>query len=257
MPNTSKQLTTSRPAQQTTLMILKQCSGNAAFNEISKLEQSLTVKDSIKYGELIVSQGSKVEVIREIIKIVEFYLEVTGKKLEVYQTRTLAGDLYDKFKTDTVEDLILMFKMIRTGDLGKPPYTDNFHEKIMSYVPLFLDFKSRERERLIELKKRKIKAQERPPEPQTMSEEAYQKFTELQSRLSNPVNKNKQIFSIKSVLASVDNYIENLPETCKKLSAKDLNYEIIRTQYNNKTAYNILLEEQQRRKDEKKKNKRC
>lgn len=251
MPHTSKQLTKLQPAQPTTLMILKPCSGNKAFNEISKIEQSLTVKESIKSGELIVSQGSKVDLIIEIIKIVEFYLEVTGKKLETYQIRTLAGDLYDKFKNDTVEDIILMFKMIRTGDLGKAPFFDNFHEKIMSYVPLFFDHKAEEREKLIEAKKRKRNHREK--EDVTMSDEAYAKFTELQNMIKSPIKKKADLFTVKGVLESIDQYIDNLPETCKKLSDSDLKYEIRRTQYNNKIAYEILLEEQQRRKDDKSK----
>lgn len=229
-------------------MILKQCSDKKAFNEISKIEQSLTMKESLKSGELIVSQGSKTDVIIEIIKVIEFYLEITGKKLEIYQIRILAGDLYDKFKNDTLEDLILLFKMIRTGDLGKPPYTDNFHEKIMSYVPMFFDYKSSERERLIKIKKRKL--QENDKTTFSMSDEARAKFTELQERLSTPVLKSKEIFSVKSVLASVDNYIDNLPESCKKLSNSDLKYEIKRTQYSNKTAYEILMLEQERRKND-------
>lgn len=231
-------------------MILKPCSDKKAFNEIAKIEQSLTIKESIKSGELIVSQGSKLDIVKEIIKIVEFYLEVTGKKLEKYQIQILSGDLYDKFRNDTLEDLILMFKMIRTGDLGKPPFTESFHEKIMSYIPMFFDHKSAERERLINVKKRERKNADSSAQP--MSDEAYAKFTELQNMLSNPIKKNKELFSVKSVLESVDQYIENLPETSKKLSAKDLNYEIYKTQYNNKTAYGILLQEQQRRKDVKK-----
>lgn len=241
--------------QQTTLMILKPCTDKKAFNEIARIEQSLTVKDSLKSGELIVSQGSKMDIIVEIIKIIEFYLEVTGKKLEHYQTRVLAGDLYDKFRNDTLEDLILLFKMIRTGDLGKPPYTDNFHEKIMSYVPLFFDFKSVERERLIKIRKRKQNA----PEPQRMSDEAYAKFTELQNRMSTPVQKSKEVFSVKSILSSVDSYLDTLPQSCRKLSDSDLSYEIKRTEYNNKTAWEILLQEKERRKnlesDQKKKKK--
>lgn len=232
-------------------MILKPCSDKKAFNEIARIEQSLTMKESIKNGELIVSQGVKIDIVTEIIKIVEFYLEITGKKLEKYQIQILSGDLYDKFKTDTLEDIILMFKMIRTGDLGKPPYTDNFHEKIMSYIPIFFDYKSAEREKLIDIKKRVRKNHQNSPELKTMSDEAFAKYTELQNMLSSPIKKNKELFSVKGVLDSLDNYIDNLPESCKKLSDGDLKHEIYRTQYNNKIAYEILLQEQQNRKDDK------
>lgn len=233
-------------------MILKPCSDKDAFNKIAKIEQSLTIKDSINTGELIMKQGSKVDVVREIIKIIEFYLKITGKELEVYQVRVLAGDLYDKFRTDTVEDLILFFKMIRTGDLGKLKYYDNFHDKIMSYVPQYFQYKSEQREKMIEAKKKQLKKKN---DQTQMSEEAYNKFTELQNRLSTPTVKTSDTFRVKDVLSSLDNYLSTLPETCKKLSDSDLKYELKRTEYNNRSAYEILLQEQDNRKKKPKKKK--
>lgn len=233
-------------------MILRPCSDKEAFNAIAKIEQSLTMKDSIKTGELIMKQGAKYEVVIEIIKIIEFYLKITGKELEGYQVQILAGDLYDKFRTDTVEDIILFFKMIRTGDLGKLKYYDNFHDKIMSYVPQFFQYKSEQREKMIEAKKKQLK---KKADQTQMSEEAYNKFTELQNKLSTPTVKTSDTFRVKDVLSSLDNYLSTLPETCKKLSDSDLKYELKRTEYNNRSAYEILLQEQDNRKKKPKKKK--
>lgn len=233
-------------------MILKPCSDKEAFNAIAKIEQSLTIKDSIKTGELIMKQGAKYEVVIEIIKIIEFYLKITGKELEGYQVQILAGDLYDKFRTDTVEDIILFFKMIRTGDLGKLKYYDNFHDKIMSYVPQFFQYKSEQREKMIEAKKKQLK---KKADQTQMSEEAYNKFTELQNRLSTPSVKTSETFRVKDVLSSLENYLSTLPETCKKLSDSDLKYELKRTEYTNRSAYEILLQEQDNRKKKPKKKK--
>ncbi|WP_312394716.1 hypothetical protein [Chryseobacterium sp.] len=250
MPNTSKNLIISKQAQPTTLATLKTCSGKDAFSKLAKIEQSLTVSDIFK-GELIMTQGSKIEVIKEIIKIIEFYLNVVGKELEIFQIQVLAGDLYAKFKTDTLDDIILFFKMIRNDELGKVKYHDTFRDKIISYVKPFMQYKSEERERLIKIKNRKFKAPE-----EKMSDEAFEKFTQLQNMLTTPVQKTKEIFSVKSVLNSIDNYLETLPETCKRLSDSDLKFEIRRTQYNNKIAHEILLEEQERRKTENKSKKK-
>ena len=242
----------SNEAPPTTLMILKPCSDKEAFNAIAKIEQSLTIKDSIKTGELIMKQGAKYEVVTEIIKIIEFYLKITGKELEGYQIQILAGDLYDKFRTDTVEDIILFFKMIRTGDLGKLKYYDSFHDKIMAYVPQFFQYKSEQREKMIEAKKKQLK---KKADQTQMSEEAYKKFTELQNRLSAPTLKTSNTFRVKDVLSSLDNYLSTLPETCKKLSDSDLKYELKRTEYTNRSAYEILLQEQDSRKKKPKKKK--
>lgn len=239
--------------QPTMLMILKPCSDKKAFNAIAKIEQTLTIKDSIITGELIMKQGSKVQIVIEIIKILEFYLKVTGKELEEYQVKMLAGDLYEKFRTDTLEDVILFFKMIRTGDLGKLKFYDSFHDKIMAYIPLFFQYKAEQREKLIEAKKRERRKLEGSTQ---MTEEAYQKFSELQNRLSSPITKTAKIFSVKSVLSSLDNYLDDLPETCKKLSDSDLKYEIKKTEYSNKTAHEILLQELEFRKANPKKKKK-
>lgn len=229
------------------MMVLRQCSGNDAFNTLAKIEQNLSPAEIIKHGELIMTQGSKMEVIKEIIKIIEYYLKIVGKELERFQIQVLAGDLYKKFRTDTLEDIILFFMMIRNEELGKIGYYDTFRDKIIAYVEPFMQYKSEQREKLIKIKNRKFKTSN-----ETMSEEAYAKFTELQKLIKNPVQKRSETFSINSILKSVDNYLEHLPENCKKLSDSDLKFEIRRTEYNNKAAYEILLQEQQRRIEEKK-----
>ena len=74
----------------------------------------------------MIYEGKKLDLVREIIRVVEFFLKVTGKEMEDFQVQILAGDLYEKFKHDTLEDVILMFKMARQGDFGKVYKLDNF-----------------------------------------------------------------------------------------------------------------------------------
>ncbi|SKB63557.1 hypothetical protein SAMN05660477_00398 [Soonwooa buanensis] len=139
-------------------MTLQQCTEiKQVFNTLVKLEQNLTVTDSIKKSPLIVTQGSKVDVIKQIIRVIEFFLEVTGKELEGYQIQILAGDLYEKFKTDSLDDLVLMFKMARQGEFGKVYKFDTF--SIMEWADKYLDYKSATREKLI-TQRRKVKKPE-------------------------------------------------------------------------------------------------
>ena len=176
MPNTSQSLI-KQEAQPTTLMTLQTCTDNKqAFNTIVKLEQNITVAESLKRSPLIVSQGSKVVVVRQIIRVIEFFLEVTGKELEGYQIQILAGDLYEKFKTDSLDDVILMFKMARQGEFGKVYKFDTF--SIMEWADKFLDYKSATRERLIKQKKKKV-------EPEAKNGKA---FHELPQELQDKFN---------------------------------------------------------------------
>lgn len=233
--------------QPTTLMALQPCTGDKAYNVIAKLEQTLTPAEIITNRKLIMSQGNKLEVIKQIIKVIEFYLKVIGREMEIFQIQILAGDLYTKFRTDTFDDIVLFFKMIRNDELGKIGYQESLRDKIIAYVGPYMHYKSEQRERLIKIRERKQRA--KPVE--SISPEAFEKFTELQNSIKTPQQKKSETFSLNSILKSADAYHQSLPESCKKLTDSNLSYELIRTQYNDKYAYEILLAEQQRRKDEK------
>ncbi|MFW2137126.1 hypothetical protein ACK2M7_12745 [Chryseobacterium sp. TY4] len=237
------------------MMILTRCTekdNRKVFNEIASIEQNIEVRDALLRSPLIQQEGQKRDVVPQIIRIIEFYLEVTGnKKMESYQVKVMAGDLYERFRTDTVDDIILMFKMMRTGELGKVGYTESFNEKLMAYVDLYMLHKSEEREKLINQQKRKIRERDVKAEP--MSPEAAAKFEELQKRLTVREQVKASTFSISKALQSMDAYLETLPETSMKLSDSDLKYEIRKTQNSHQEAYEILMLEAERRKIEKKK----
>lgn len=232
------------------MMILTRCSekdNRKIFNEIANIEQSIEVRDALMSNTLMQQEGQKRDVVPQIIRIIEFYLEVTGNsKMEGYQVKVLAGDLYDRFRTDTVDDIILMFKMMRTGELGKPGYVENFNEKVMAYVDLYLLHKSEEREKLISQQKRKIRQRETNAGP--MSPEIAAKFDELHRRITIKESASPSTFSISKALQSLDGYLETLPEASMKLSDSDLKYELKKTENSNRAAFEILSIELERRK---------
>lgn len=238
------------------MMILTRCTekdSKKVFNEIANIEQSIQVRDALTKSPLIHKEGDKRTVVPQIIRIIEFYLEVTGnKKMESYQVMVLAGDLYERFRNDTLDDIILLFKMIRTGELGKVGYTESFNEKLMAYVDLYMLHKSEEREKLINLQKRKIRAYEVKSVP--ISDEAYAKFEQLEKSITMMKQQSRTAFSIPKALLSIDGYLDTLPENCMKLSDSDLKYELRKTEHSNRAAFEILSIEQERRKQEKKKN---
>ncbi|TDX86203.1 hypothetical protein B0I22_0313 [Epilithonimonas xixisoli] len=191
-------------------MTLQRCTENRqAFNALVKLEKTLTVSDAIISSPLIATQGLKKDVVGEIIRILEFFLEVTGKDLEDYQKQVLAGDLYEKFKTDALEDIVLMFKMARQGDFGKVYKCDTF--EIMNWSNQYLDIKSATRERLISKRKKIIE-----PEP---SQGKY--FTDLpimlQEKFENIVKPKKNFIPRKaSEMMTTEKTIRDLEKPKKK-----------------------------------------
>lgn len=169
---------------QTTLATLQTFTDKQVYNEIAKLEQTLTPKEILLKKPVLISLGvPKVSIITEIIRIIEFFLEVTNKELAVYQIQILAGDLYEKFRTDTLEDLILFFKMARQGEFGKVYKCDSL--EIMSWIPQYFDRKSAIREMLIAQNKRKRERAAPEPEPAENTKQFHELPKELQEKFNN------------------------------------------------------------------------
>lgn len=182
-------------------MSLRQCSeSKQVFNTLVKLEQNLTIERSLSDGKLMIYEGKKLDLIREIIRVLEFFLKVTGKEMEDFQVQILAGDLYEKFKNDTLEDVILMFKIARQGDFGKVYKLDNF--EVMDWANRYLEKKSEERERILRSKKE-------PKNEEPQKGEKY--FHELPQELQEELRK---------MLKPADNPYHFLPEKAVEMMTR-------------------------------------
>lgn len=233
-------------------MILQQCTETKqAFNQLVKVEQSLSVKQSLQNSPLLMTQGKKIGVIQQIIKVVEFFLSVTGKELEPYQIQILAGDLYERFRTDTLDDIVLMFKMARQGEFGRIYRCDTL--EIMSWVEKYMEVKAIEREKLIAKGKRlNLILVDDLDDDQPMSDEAMAKFDELLKTLKAPqpneraamlADKNKELFDYAA-------YCESLQETVLCLTEVQLENRMINiSKFSNPEVWEIYNNELQKRKN--------
>lgn len=168
------------------MLQLATCTDSNTFNNtLAKAEQTLTIRQSIETAPLIAKQGEKKDVIKEIIRVIEFFLTVTGKEMETFQIIVMSGDLYEKFKNDTLEDIILMFKMARMGDFGKVYKFDTFI--VMDWANAYLERKSEEREKLL---------RSASPQPKEESKGKYfhELSPELQKKFERFRNPNVQKF---------------------------------------------------------------
>ncbi len=183
-------------------MTLEICTeSKKAFNALVRIEKTLTVSDAIIKSPLMVTEGKKINLVSQIIRIIEFFLEVTGKELEDYQIQILAGDIYEKFKTDSLDDVILMFKMARQGDFGKVYKCDTF--EIMEWATKYLEHKSATRERLI-LKKKKQQ------EPEAATGKSFHELPkELQEKFSK-IGKTRLITRKASDMMTIEKTLRDL-----------------------------------------------
>ncbi|WP_284442272.1 hypothetical protein [Elizabethkingia anophelis] len=247
-------------SQPTTLATLQQCTATdrKAFNmQLVKIEQGLSVQESIETGLVLTNvvrdKESKISAIEQICKIIEYFQELTNvnKKMEAFQIQVLAGDLLDAFTGDTIEDIILMFKMARKGEFGQVYRIDGM--VIMSWVPQYLEYKAEERERLYRKQESQRKKEEQNSD---VSDKAIEKLDLLISKLSSPVKdleaKPHQYNLTRDSSISFVTYLENLPESCKKLSKKDLAQQITATAFSCPEAHEILIAEKERRNEKKK-----
>ncbi len=189
-------------------MTLQQCTeSRQAFNNLVKIEQHLTITQSIEQSPLLVCEGKKLAVLPEIIRIIEFFLAVTGKELEGYQIQILAGDIYEKFKTDSLDDVVLMFKMARQGDFGKVYKCDTF--EIMDWCNKYLDHKSATREKLINKKKLKQETEEiKGKSFHELPQELQQQFNKIgKSRLMT--RKATEMMTIEKTIRDLEKPKEN------------------------------------------------
>lgn len=145
------------------------------------MEQNLTIRQSLETAPLVIYSGEKIATIKQIIRVIEFFLEVTGNKLETYQIQVLAGDLYEKFSHETFDDIVLMFKMARRGEFGKVYKFDTM--LVMDWAGQYLERKTDEREKLVRSKPPQEQEEKKEDAPlkyfHELPEEMQEKFAKI------------------------------------------------------------------------------
>ena len=168
---------------------------------------------------------------------------------------SLAIDLLEVMEFDTIDDIILMFKMARQGKLriSSMKKKKSFYEMVLQdYVPAYLDEKAKERERQYYEKRRK---ETKVAEPTTEeAKENRRKFQEKIRALRLSVendNKGKKI-NPKGVLinSGKDTPVESqtalttqIIEQAKRMNLNELKERIAEwNKYNDKRAYVYLYQ---------------
>lgn len=191
-------------------MSLQQCSGNKeAFNTLLKLERELCLTKIVNTCPLMIYQGKKIEIIKEIIRVIEFFLQATGRELEDFQIQILAGDLYERLQNDTLEDVIMLFKMARQGKFGKVYKLDVF--EVMEWVNKYLEIKAEEREKVLRAKNREPRNESQEPSSEgkffhELPQELQDKFNKIGGKVSEFIPKKAtEILDREKFLRNLDN----------------------------------------------------
>lgn len=174
----------------------------------------------------------------------------TYKPIDEELSISLTVDLMEKMGTESIDDILLMFKMARTGDLEISQFSKkkSFYEAVLQdWVPAYLDLKSAEMEK--RWQNEKTKSAEIFLEGEDLAE--YQKkIRSLRMSIKPPEHKESKSTKIligephsDSPLKNDSNLIATFTTLCKKWS-DELLKETIEDykKYNDKKRYVYIFE---------------
>lgn len=194
---------------------------------ISTLSKSMVKNDLIKALSVIILRGCE-------------SFNIKGNLTEG-QALLLAIDFTELYKHETIEDVMLMFRLVRQGVIGGKVWRIDSQIILGEWMPAYLDLKSEEREKRVEKTKNKpVELEDETDIPDA----TQKKIDELKKKLSTPPEKIKP-----KVVGTLNEFLKNLPETCKHLTNDELIIETKRAiNLNAKEAEQIYNNEKKRRK---------
>jgi len=187
-------------------------------------ESELSISQAVDGTMLVhMANTNKKEVIKTLVFLISRMNDDYNSKQRMNQQQmfTMAIDLLDVFKYETIEDVMLMFKHARQGKIGGKIFKIDSNVVFNDWVPCYLEQKAIERE------KRHAKAKS----------EAIKNYDNNKSKLTDAFKKwkkNKQIPKVVKKKAYYNNYshfIKHLPKTCKQLTDDELKKQIKLAEY--------------------------
>lgn len=200
---------------------LMQCLASEDAFAMVEVERGLSLQKCLDAPLLINQKSHASDLIKSIFLIIKRFnnLVNVGKKMNEDQMITLASDLYERFSCETLEDVMLFFKMARNGDFGDFYRLDSV--VVLGWIPKYMDQKAEVFEKEIINQKNQRQRQEEEVGKE-MSEENRTKLEELTKKLKVKTTINNGEANKANPLFNYQAYLEQLPETVKNLSKKEL-----------------------------------
>lgn len=203
--------------------------------------------DCVKIITLIQQLGRKrvIEIIRSALlnaaKVFKY-----SENLQIYPATILATDLLEKMKYDSLEDVLIMFRMARRGELGNSKGRLDADVIFGTFLPKYNELKAlqwEEKARLekIENQKTSIRDDEKRTNNSALVEQLHKKFME-RNRIDRSLKSIELVDHHKS-------FIQMLPSVVGGLTEKELAQEMSKAKRNRMwDAYKIYETELNSRK---------
>lgn len=139
-------------------------------------------------------------------------------KINRPQLITIAFDLMHKFKGETIEDVVLFFRMARQGELGSKLHRLDSHVIFNEWFPVYMDLKSMNREDVLKDRKENSNID-------LMSKEKWtDKNKENLTKILDTFKKEKTNLKIKrDDLSDTDSFMDSLKIDVQNMDLKELN----------------------------------
>lgn len=255
MQHTSQNLIKSN--SETTLPLrsqkLMQCLANEDKFKLIQVERSLTVEKCLSAPLLVNQKQNEPELIKSIFLIVKRFNDLVnvGKKMNEDQMIALAADLFERFGGESLEDIMLFFKMARSGEFGDFYRLDSI--VVLSWIDKYLEVKIIAREDEIRNERNTRQREEDESVKNHVPDEKAKEYLEKLSKSIKvtAISRNTGILREGNPLFDYKAYIEALPEAAEKMDDKRLQLTIDNTsKYSHPEVYEILVLEQESRKQQ-------
>lgn len=212
---------------------------------VLEVETTVTLSDTLN-RPLIRAQGIPP---KEVVRIIREMVLMTAKafkyseKMDVATGTLIASDLYDAFKYEAFEDIILMLKMARRGELGSGKGRFDHDILFNLFIPAYLRLKAEEREKIIH-NERKLKQTAEPSEAdKEIFAENVRKLDKLLSKLTTKTKPSEPAPVNHHAL-----FIEKLPGWVQDMSNGQLKTEMAKAKRDGlMDAYEIYKDEIKKR----------
>lgn len=225
---------------------LMSCLINSDALELTMFEGDLTIKKAFE-GTMInqLAKADKKETIKTLLVLISRMNDHfnTKHKLNQEQMLTLALDLIDVFKYETIEDVMLLFKMARQGKIGGKIWKLDSNTIFNEWVPAYLEQKAIERENRLEKEKsERLKNEQTAKVHHTIADRLKQWLKDKQV----PVKTKKTYYN------NYPHFLKHLPKTCQELTNEELEHQIKLAEYKQlKEAADIYRNELKNRTNQK------
>lgn len=230
-----------------------QCLEKGDALELVKIERSLTIEKCVSAPLLINQKSNESELIKSVFMIVKRFNDLVNvsKKMNEDQMIALSSDLFERFGGESLDDILLFFKMARNGEFGDLYRLDSI--VILSWVPKYLNKKIEAfHEDRINRENIRLRSENDAVSNHEYSEKSKEKLEELSKMLkTTTVKRNTGIIRNDNPLFNYEEYLKTLPEVATQMTDQHLQTMIDNTsKYSHPDVYEILALEQESRKHE-------